>query len=267
MNISSSGIKELGVYDSDLKAFDEKNKYTLQLDRFCVDYVATTRAVQQMFFYLKKTKNKENIGYEIYDYVTQFSDGQDSFDLYEEDDSYYKIRKKNELKQNEILISQLKNNQNGTDKIKIATPSKKYQNKKEKVKRGLLMHSILEKIEKKSDVEKILFEFESNGEILQQELNDIRRQINDLINHPENEFYFSDDLNVMTERELFHYDDVEGKMKEYRIDRLLEKDGAYYIVDFKTGKENKNDEKQIENYQSVLQKLGKKVSGRKIIYL
>ena len=42
--------KALETYDSEMADFNQKNIYQNLIDRFCLQYVATTRAVEQLFF-------------------------------------------------------------------------------------------------------------------------------------------------------------------------------------------------------------------------
>lgn len=58
-----------------------------------------------------------------------------------------------------------------------------------------------------------------------------------------------------------------GESRVYRPDRLLKSNEGYIIVDFKTGEENRKDERQIENYKNILEKLGRKVLKTQLIYL
>ena len=46
--------KDLAQYDQSMTSFNEVNTYKNKIDRFCIQYVATTRAVEQMFFYIQK---------------------------------------------------------------------------------------------------------------------------------------------------------------------------------------------------------------------
>jgi hypothetical protein len=46
--------KDLAQYDQGMTSFNEENTYKNKIDRFCIQYVATTRAVEQMFFYIQK---------------------------------------------------------------------------------------------------------------------------------------------------------------------------------------------------------------------
>lgn len=46
--------KNLEVYDEQIQEFNKKNSYKNLIDRLCLQYVATTRPVEQLFFIFKK---------------------------------------------------------------------------------------------------------------------------------------------------------------------------------------------------------------------
>ena len=50
--------KNLEAYDDEILFFNTKNSYKNLIDRLCLQYVATTRPVEQLFFYLQKEYNK-----------------------------------------------------------------------------------------------------------------------------------------------------------------------------------------------------------------
>jgi hypothetical protein len=62
---------ELETYDEDLAQFNFENSYRNKIDRFCIQYVATTRPVEQLFLYLEKPSKSSN-HLELFDFVTEF---------------------------------------------------------------------------------------------------------------------------------------------------------------------------------------------------
>jgi len=75
--------KNLEVYDPGIQKFNMENAYKNLVDRLCLQYVATTRPVEQLFFYLQKP-NKTSNNLEILEFV-QSKNPQNlyEFDLYE----------------------------------------------------------------------------------------------------------------------------------------------------------------------------------------
>lgn len=52
--------KNLEVYDEEIEKFNKQNSYKNFVDRLCLQYVATTRPVEQLFFYIQKANKTSN---------------------------------------------------------------------------------------------------------------------------------------------------------------------------------------------------------------
>ncbi|MFP7657092.1 UvrD-helicase domain-containing protein [Chryseobacterium proteolyticum] len=75
--------KSLEVYDEEIEKFNKKNSYKNLIDRLCLQYVATTRPVEQLFFYIQK-QNKTSNNLEILEFIQgKNTEQSDEFDLYE----------------------------------------------------------------------------------------------------------------------------------------------------------------------------------------
>ncbi|MDO4762940.1 MAG: UvrD-helicase domain-containing protein [Flavobacteriaceae bacterium] len=268
VNIAGFG-KELEVYDEDIANFNQENVNKNLIDRICVQYVATTRPVEQLFLYLEKANASAN-HLEILEFVeTKNIENQDSFDLFPIDENPLKKQiSKQEKQHNTMGILSVSSPEQSFQNIKIATPSKSYQNRKEQVRMGILIHDILAKIISKNDVEKVLEHQLLSGNITQKERAFIAEKIQKILVNEDYAPYFSEDvLEVLNEREIFITSEA-GNVELYRPDRIVKTSEGYVVIDFKTGKENeKKHKKQIETYQSALEKLGKNVVGSHIIYL
>lgn len=260
---------ELETYDEDLKNFNSENSYRNKIDRFCIQYVATTRPVEQLFLYLEKP-NKSANHLEIFDFVSQFQpsingEKSDSFDIFPTSENSLKKQKTKEKK--EFLTENIKslNRNKMSSKIEIATPSKNYQNRVEHVRTGIFTHEILSKINTKNDVKKILNQYLLEGIISQEEKISISERIENIINNENYSSYFEENQIVINEREMFVTEN--SKSKTYRPDRLIKTENGFIIIDFKTGTENEKDQKQVENYKSNLEKFGEKVLKMEVIYI
>ena len=268
VNISGFG-KEFETYDEDIMKFNHENTYKNIIDRICVQYVATTRPVEQLFLYLEKPNNSTN-HLEILDFVNQFNHhNTDNFDLYPISENELKKQSKKQKNNHQTMaVHTLQNNQKNTNNIKIATPSKNYQNRNQKVRLGILIHDIFAQIAHQNDVEKVLENQLIQGNITQEEKDAISKMILKIINHPKYSHFFSEEVQeVLNEREILITEE-NGEQSIYRPDRIIKNHEGYIIIDFKTGKEKeKEHQKQIQTYQKALEKLGKKVVGTEIIYI
>lgn len=259
---------ELENYDEDLAQFNFENSYRNKIDRFCIQYVATTRPVEQLFFYIEKPSKSSN-NLELYDFVTQFQPTEngerlDSFDIFPVSDlkKQKKKEKKDYQSENINSISQQAEN---TSNIEIATTSKNYQNRVAHVRMGIFTHEILSKIKTKKDVSRVLNSYVLEGKITNEEKTSILERIENVLDDANYSDYFAENLKIINEREMFTTED--GQTKTYRPDRLVETKDGFIIIDFKTGEEKEKDQKQVETYKNKLEQFGKKVVKTDVIYI
>jgi len=259
---------ELENYDEDLAQFNFENSYRNKIDRFCIQYVATTRPVEQLFFYLEKPSKSSN-NLELYDFVSQFQPTEngeklDSFDIFPVSD----LKKQKKKDKKEYLSENITSISTPTEKasnIEIATTSKSYQNRVEHVRMGIFTHEILSKIKTKQDVYKVLNSYLLEGKITNEEKTSILERIENVLNDANYATYFEDNLKIINEREMFATENEQSKI--YRPDRLVETENGFIIIDFKTGEEKEKDQKQVETYKNKLEQFGKKVVKTDVIYI
>ena len=270
VNIDSFS-KELEVYDDDMAKFNQENIYQNKIDRFCLQYVATTRAVEQLFFYIEKP-NKSANHLEIYDFIKaripRDESGAEisSFDWYDVSEENLKKQKKEE--KNNLLTKPIvfkSGKKANPAAVKIATPSKNYQNRMEKVRIGIFTHEILAQINSEKDVEKTLESYLLDGIITTEEKIEISERILGIIKNEKYAAYFAENQVVINEKDIMISDN--GDSKIYRPDRLIDTGNGYVIIDFKTGDQLEKHQIQIDEYQNVLEKLGKKVLKTELIYV
>ena len=263
--------KALETYDSEMADFNQKNIYQNLIDRFCLQYVATTRAVEQLFFYIQKP-NKTSNHLEIYEFFepkipkNELGEDVSSFDLYEVSEPDLKKQipsKSSEFATMPIDFSPEK--EKNPEAIKIATPSKSYQNRIEKVRIGIFTHEILAKINSARDVEKVLEAYLLEGTITSEEKIEITDRIFNIINNEKYSKYFIENQLIINEKDIMISEN--GDSKIYRPDRMIETENGTIIIDFKTGEEKEKHQQQLNEYKSVLEKLGKTVLETKIVYV
>lgn len=265
----------IASYHEDLQEFNTRNIYKNKIDKLCLLYVATTRAVDQMFFYIQKTINPE---FEIYNFINtkkpqhneeeeQVSENnEDSFDIFPISDIDLLKRKKEEQNSTieEYHIQSLQPEDTGiSTEIKIATPSKSYQERNESVKTGIFTHSILEKIITREDAPRVLKQFLLDGTITKEEHQAIQERISHLFE--EHSEYFDGRYTVVNEREILYSQN--GESIVLRPDRLMKSPEGWLIIDFKTGAEHEKYEEQVDTYKKALEAAGEKVWKTEILYL
>lgn len=259
---------ELENYDEDLAQFNFENSYRNKIDRFCIQYVATTRPVEQLFFYIEKPSKSSN-NLELYDFVTQFQptengESVDSFDIFPVSDLKKQKKKEKKDYQSENINS-ISQQTEKVSNIEIATTSKNYQNRVEHVRMGIFTHEILSQIKTKKDVTKVLNSYLLEGKITNEEKTSILERIENVLNDANYSVYFTENLKIINEREMFTTENEQSKT--YRPDRLVETKDGFIIIDFKTGEEKEKDQKQVETYKNKLEQFGKKVVKTDVIYI
>ncbi|MFP3594503.1 UvrD-helicase domain-containing protein [Chryseobacterium sp. SIMBA_038] len=256
--------KNLEVYDQEIEKFNKQNSYKNLVDRLCLQYVATTRPVEQLFFYLQKA-NKTSNNLELLEFLqTKNVNESDEFDLYEVKPEMLKKYSKDKTSSFKTKnIENLKNINEKSNSVKIATPSKNYQVRNEKVRIGLFVHELLSKINTKKDIAKVLKSYLLEGQITLEEKNDIQETLQEIV-HTHSEF-FDEKWEVINEQDIMISENGESRI--YRPDRILKGSEGYIIVDFKTGEETAKNDRQIERYKNVLEHLGRKVLRTQLIYL
>ena len=259
---------ELENYDEDLAQFNFENSYRNKIDRFCIQYVATTRPVEQLFFYIEKPSKSSN-NLELYDFVTQFQptengESLDSFDIFPVSDLKKQKKKEKKDYQSENINS-ISQQAKKASNIEIATTSKNYQNRVEHVRMGIFTHEILSKIKTKKDVYKVLNSYVLEGKITNEEKTSILERIENVLNDANYSDYFAENLKIINEREMFATENEQSKT--YRPDRLVETKDGFIIIDFKTGEEKEKDQKQIETYKNKLEQFGKRIVKTDVIYI
>jgi len=271
--IVSSFEKALENYDEEMLEFNQKNTYQNMIDRFCLQYVATTRAVEQMFFYIEKP-NKSSNNLELYEFAESIrnensrnsEENPDSFDVYNTDPAILRKQKKKEKAQIKTKsIHSLGRKHEKKSFITIATPSKNYQERNEKVRQGIFVHEILSKINTEKDLANVLKSYLLEGILTQEESENIKNKILEVIRQEKYSSYFSENVKVINEKEIMISENGESFL--YRPDRIIENEKGCIIIDFKTGNEKEKYEKQVETYKNVLEKLGKNIIATEIIYL
>ncbi len=262
--------EDLSTYDNDIAAFNNYNAYQQKIDNFCLQYVATTRAADQLFLYIEKegSKNYLDIYSFLKDEIPRQENGEEatSFDLYKTAET--DLIKNEKQEKNPFATQTIKfHNKSGRnpETIKIATPSKSYQNRVENVRIGIFTHEILALINTHRDIENVLERYLLEGTITTDERNQIQERISNIIDDEKYKKYFGENLKVINEKDIMISED--GLSTIYRPDRLIEIEEGYIIIDFKTGVAADKHQVQLDEYQRVLEKLGKIVIDTKIIYV
>lgn len=257
--------KELATYDEEVKNFNEKNTYLNRIDRLSIQYVATTRPVDQLILYLQKSSKKESQTLEILDFIEEKCKDYiaDEFDFYPEYEAQ-KTTAQHTHTQNTVALAKFSHDNSPTTNIKIATPSRSYQQRDERVRMGIFLHELLATIHSPADVDFAVEKYILNGTLQEYEALDIKQKLHETITrHAE---YFSDAYQSLNERELMLHTPTETHI--LRPDKILRNaNGEYLIIDFKTGNPDEKHEKQMELYRKAMENAGHTVIGTKLVFV
>ncbi len=127
---------------------------------------------------------------------------------------------------------------------------------------GVLVHRVLSSIKSVDDVQHVVGQLHFEGLINEEEKTRLEKEISQVLSVKEIGEFFSSDWKVMSEREIIL---PTGEM--LRPDRVLIKDKAAIVIDFKTGKENKAHDKQLLRYADVLLQMGYEPVTKYLVYL
>ena len=127
------------------------------------------------------------------------------------------------------------------------------------IKKGNLLHSIFARLRTAADLPGVMREFEEKG--LLADVDTSAEAISMLIAKrmatEEVAQWFAPGWRLYNECTIVTADpDDATKMKEYRPDRVMEKDGRYVVVDFKFASPTDKHRKQVAMYMSHLQRMG-----------
>ena len=119
-----------------------------------------------------------------------------------------------------------------------------------KINYGIHMHAVLSRVTYADEIEAALDQILFEGLITEKEKTSLKDQLNELFSLNEVSSWFSREWKVATEIPVL----LPGG-GENRLDRLIYKDKKAIVIDFKTGEQKKDDNKQVLEYIEVLRKM------------
>jgi ATP-dependent helicase/nuclease subunit A len=123
--------------------------------------------------------------------------------------------------------------------------------KRAKINRGILLHTVLSRIEYKNDTKDKLTDFFLESSLPKEEIEAITAQVNAIIDHPQMGNWFTKEWAIKAEAMIL----LPGGLQK-RIDRIMIGKTRTVIVDYKTGARKAADKEQVEQYASVLTQMG-----------
>ncbi len=134
--------------------------------------------------------------------------------------------------------------------------------RRSKINRGILIHTVLSRIEYRHDADDRIEEFFLEHALPSDEMEAVRRDVNAVLDHPRMATWFGKEWKVKTEALVL----LPGGHQK-RIDRIMLGKTRTVIVDYKTGKRKPSDKEQVEVYASVLATMGYPNVQAYLVYL
>jgi ATP-dependent exoDNAse (exonuclease V) beta subunit len=249
-----SSFGELEQTSDEIRALIQKEKDEFLFDNLNMLYVATTRAVEQLYIITQKLE-KENTS--VANYFNQLFPGENE-QILKGQKGRISPKENAEIQIKEIPLVVEK----WEEKILISKESSKRWKKREEIVYGELVHDLMKNIKNETDIEKALNQSIIAGEITSEDLPGMEKLFKDILHHPSLNRFYQPDVKVLNERAFI---DNDGNI--YRPDRLVIEGNQCTIMDYKTGYKKEKDEIQVRNYAENLKNLGYEIPHIFVVYL
>lgn len=253
--------------------YEELNKR--KFDEFNLMYVAMTRAREILYIYTNNNESKEkgNI------FVDYFSNKTGCLSIENNELLKVEFKEINKCEDEETVVENYEEYQFGeieyipsmdkidANEIKLTDEElipelmdwSVYMDSKtdgkndeiESTEKGKIIHEICSKIITFKDVEKVLRFYVNNGSIDNEETEKLLDKFKKMSEDDRIKDAFLENAVVRTEMEILT---EKGEIK--RPDRYAELEDRVILIDYKTGKKNKNYENQLKEYTSILRQMG-----------
>jgi ATP-dependent helicase/nuclease subunit A len=127
----------------------------------------------------------------------------------------------------------------------------KVSEKRAKINRGILLHTVLSRIEYKTDAKDKLADFFMESALPKEETDVIAAEVQTILDHPHMSNWFTKEWTIKAEAMVL----LPGGQQK-RIDRIMLGKTRTVIVDYKTGSRKTADKDQVEQYASILTQMG-----------
>ncbi|WP_296381840.1 UvrD-helicase domain-containing protein [Winogradskyella sp.] len=241
----------------------------LELDNINLLYVALTRAVDQLFVISKKDLsskgivNKNTYAGMLISYlqnISKWSDNQLSYNFGELTQNK-KADKKEETPNPLKFISTPKEDHN----LSIITKAGLLWDttQEQAIERGNLVHLVLSKIKTKQDIDFSFSDLLVSGDITKENYEALKSLVLSVIEHSKLKLYFQDDFKIYNERDI-----ITKSGQLLRPDRLnINFKNEVTIIDYKTGDKKTYHNSQLNDYESVLNRMKLKVTHKILVYI
>ena len=263
-------------YNKDVEHFGDKgnsiyntHQSQLELDNINLLYVVLTRAVEQLYVISKKDISSKGIVNEN-TYAGMFISYLQNIGRWLDNQLNYNF---GEVKQNKIPVEK----EETSSPLKFISIPKEDHNlsiiskagllwdtKQEKaIERGNLVHLVLSKIKTIQDVDFAFGDLLVSGEVKKENSEELKSLVVNVVQHPKLIPFFQDDFEIYNERDI-----ITSFGQLLRPDRLnINSKKEVIIIDYKTGEKKSFHNSQLNDYESVLNRMNLIVTHKILVYI
>lgn len=235
---------------------DEENQS--ELDELNALYVASTRAVEQLYITTVAQENGKPVASYLNAFAMNYDRDEDGVISFGDPQ---RVSEPEEIStENQQEIPFISSDWNHKVQISREHAFLWNESRAEAVEFGNKIHAVLEKLENSGQTEELLERFELQGFITSEDRIKIQSGLKDIFEHPLLTGVF-DTSEYLNEREFIS---EQGQL--FRPDRLAKVNGDWVLVDYKTGKPEIKHADQILHYAHMLQPLGINVARKLLVY-
>ena len=235
---------------------DEENQS--ELDELNALYVASTRAVEQLYITTVAQENGKPVASYLNAFAMNYDRDEDGVISFGDPQ---RVSEPEEIStENQQEIPFISSDWNHKVQISREHAFLWNESRAEAVEFGNKIHAVLEKLENSGQTEELLERFELQGFITSEDRLKIQSGLKDIFEHPLLTGVF-DTSEYLNEREFIS---EQGQL--FRPDRLAKVNGDWVLVDYKTGKPEIKHADQILHYAHMLQPLGINVARKLLVY-
>lgn len=250
-----------GLADPEYLSLYERNKQLVAFDNINLLYVAFTRAREELYVIGAKGYHDDN--QRVYRYLQDFLDEHDA-------DSYLALGEKGKLTgktEEESPVPQFETyaSSRWKNKLMLVAEAPEQWSGGEispEVARGKLIHGLLAEIKHAEDIEPLLKRHQQNGNLLAEEMSDLREDLLRIMQHPDLEEFFTGSGQILNEADIL----IPGG-KSARPDRVIIRGKEADIIDYKTGAERAEHVDQINGYRNFLRDMGYSAGSNILAYV
>ncbi|MFD2563445.1 UvrD-helicase domain-containing protein [Aquimarina rubra] len=262
--------KELSNYGEQAEKIVQERQSQLELDAFNLLYVALTRAEEQLYIISKAELNgkgecnSNKFSGKLINYLKHigtWNSEQLTYDFGTSGKPFKEIEKTDSKIKN-ITLTKFDGTREKC-KVHIVTNSGKLWDTSQAaaIEKGNLIHELMSSIYTHQDLDKVIENAFETGKISLLDKKLLYDELKMVLDHPELSRYFSEDNEVLNER------DIMSNGHLYRPDRVtIDPKGLATVIDYKTGEHSASHANQLEEYSLLLQKIGYKLENKILVY-